>query len=366
MTRVLIIGGYGNFGGYIARTLARDPALTLVIAGRSLAKATAFAAGLHAGNPAEGVSLDITADVAAAIAAVRADIVIHTTGPFQSQDYRVARAAIACGAQYLDLADARAFVAGVGVLDRAAKAARVAVIAGASSVPCLTAAVIDRYLPDFAELRSVDYGISAAQQTNRGLATTAAILSYVGKGFDALKDGKPKRVHGWQNMRSRVYPELGRRLFGDCDIPDLTLFPERYPSLGTLRFGAGHEIAALHLGTWALSWLVRAGLVRGLAPYAAPLLRIAFLFDRFGSSRSGFHMILSGTGHDGHPRERRFFIVARSGHGPYIPCMPAILLTRRIARGEAIAPGARACLDLIDLPTYLAALDGLDISIHAD
>ena len=51
--RILILGGYGNFGSYVARALKDDPAITLIIAGRSLAKAQAFAAGLGGANPAE-------------------------------------------------------------------------------------------------------------------------------------------------------------------------------------------------------------------------------------------------------------------------------------------------------------------------
>jgi hypothetical protein len=85
-----------------------------------------------------------------------------------------------------------------------------------------------------------------------------------------------------------------------------------------------------------------------------------------GSSRSGFHMYLTGTSKDGAARTARFFIIARSGHGPYIPCVPAILLTRKLARGEIDQRGAGACVDLIDLETYLAALAHLDISIVAD
>jgi hypothetical protein len=43
--------------------------------------------------------------------------------------------------------------------------------------------------------------------------------------------------------------------------------------------------------------------------------------------------------------------------------MPAILLARGLANGEMSVTGARACLDLIDLQTYLGALEGLDIEI---
>jgi hypothetical protein len=175
-----------------------------------------------------------------------------------------------------------------------------------------------------------------------------------------------RTIYGWQDLHAEPYPELGNRLFGDCDIPDLTLFPQRYPGLRSQRFSAGHELAVLHIGTWMLSWLVRFGLVRSLADHAEPLLRLALIFDRFGSSRSGFHMYLSGIGHDGAPRRARFFLIARSGHGPYIPCMPAILLARKLARGELARRGAMPCLDLITLADYLTALEGLDISVVRD
>ena len=69
-----------------------------------------------------------------------------------------------------------------------------------------------------------------------------------------------QRVFGWQGLHSEVYPELGRRWFGYCDVPDLELFPLRYPTLKQIRFGAGHEIAILHFGTWLLSWGARFGL----------------------------------------------------------------------------------------------------------
>jgi NAD(P)-dependent dehydrogenase (short-subunit alcohol dehydrogenase family) len=363
--RVLIIGGYGNFGGYIARALAADPNIVTLVAGRSLAKARSAAASLAAANPAEGYAVDINGDLAAAFATIQPNLVIHTSGPFQGQDHHVARAAIAAGADYVDMADSRDFVASIGELDYAAKAAGVAVVAGASSVPCLTAAFIDRYRPAFARLDSAVYGITTAQQTNTGLGTAAAVLGYVGKPFMRIVNGRAKRTFGWQGLHAVRYPELGTRLFGDCDVPDLTLFPTRYPDLRELRFVAGHEVKLLHLGTWLLSWLVRLGLIDSLARYAPSLLRAASLFDPLGSGRSGLHMILSGTGHDGKPMTVRIFMVARQAHGPNIPCIPAIVLARRIAAGKRLAPGARPCLDLMDLDVLLDALDDLDITTVA-
>lgn len=364
--RILIIGGYGNFGSTIARRLARDERIRLLIGGRSHARAAAFAAQLPARHAAEAVALDIGGDLCRALAAARPDIVIHTTGPFQRQGYGVAEACIAQGCHYLDLSDARDFVAGIGRLDGAARGRNVAVISGASSVPCLSAAIVDRYRPHFATLERADYGISAAQQTNRGLATTASILSYVGRPFLGLRDGVRTPVYGWQGIHTVTFPELGRRWFGNCDVPDLALFPGRYPELKTLRFAAGHDIALMHFGLWGLSWLVRGGVLPPLDRFAPQLLRLSFLFRALGGSRSGLHMFLYGTGHDGRPHRVRFFIIARSGHGPHIPCAPAIILAQRLARGEPVAAGARPCLDLIDLAAYRAALRGLDITFVTD
>lgn len=366
VARVLIIGGYGNFGSYIARSLKSDTDIRLLIGGRSLAKARTFAASLDAFHSAESHSFDIDEDLAAAFARIAPDIVVHTAGPFQKQDHRVARACLAQGCHYLDLADARDFVTTIDRLDAKARAKDVLVVSGASTVPCLTAAVIDAYVPAFARLDAVDYGISTAQRANPGLATASAILSYVGKPMTMLRGGKMKIVYGWEDTHAERYPELGWRLFGNCEIPDLTLFPKRYPTLRSMRFAAGHELKLLHMGTRMLGALVRLGLVRCLDNKAAGLQRLAFLFDRWGSGRSGFHMILAGIGRDGEPLNRRFVIVARSGHGPYIPCMPAIIMTRRLVKGAAPQRGAMPCVGLIDLDTYLAAIEGLDISIIRD
>jgi len=92
---------------------------------------------------------------------VNVDLLIHTAGPIQGQDCLVARAAIEAGGHYIDLADGREFVAGVCTLSALASAAGVTVISGASSVPALSSAVIDRYLPRFRRLEAIRIGISS-------------------------------------------------------------------------------------------------------------------------------------------------------------------------------------------------------------
>lgn len=364
--RILVAGGYGNFGGVIAREIASDPHIQVIVGGRSDEKARLFVRGLYAANPPASCAIDLVNAPEDALARAKPDLVIHASGPFQSQDYAVARACIARGTHYVDLADGREFVAGFAALDSAARAQDVLAITGASSVPCLTAAIIDAYLPGFSRLESIDYGISTAQRANRGRATTESVLGYLGRPIPVLRDGQPSVAYGWGDTRRVHYPELGDRLIGDCDIPDLALFPMRYPTLRDIRFGAGHELAPLHLATRAMAALVTNGILRAPERFAVPLLSLMRFFDLFGSSKSGFHMFLKGEGVDGHLRERRFFLIARQGHGPLIPCVPAILLAQRFAAGTLNEHGARACVDLIDLDSYLAALSRWDIVAHRD
>lgn len=356
--RALIIGGYGNFGSFITERLEDDTDLHVIVAGRSLEKARSFATRF---DHVEAARIDAEEDLAPVLSTLNPDIVIHTSGPFQGQGYKVAEACINHGCHYLDLADGRAFVDGISTLDAEAKKNGVCVISGASSVPCLSSALLDHYQVEFGQIDTVDYAITTAQQTNRGLATTAAILGYTGKPFATQIDGRDQTVHGWQGLHIRKFPKLGNRFLGYCDVPDLSLFPIRYPGLKTIRFYAGLEVPVLHLGLWSISWLVRWGLIRNLEKWASFLLSASRAFDLFGSADSGFQMVMSGRDKIGSCLVIKFDLTARSGDGPFIPCMPAIILAKKLAGSQPVAHGAYPCVGAVSKDEYLKALSDLDI-----
>lgn len=107
--KTLVLGGYGNFGARICRALARERSIELLIAGRDLGRARALAAELGQGT--QGLMLDWAAPgFADALRQLGVELLIHTAGPFQQQDYAVAAGAAAAGAHYIDLADGRRFV----------------------------------------------------------------------------------------------------------------------------------------------------------------------------------------------------------------------------------------------------------------
>ena len=356
--KVVVLGGYGNFGTVIVNRLCGIAGMQVWIAGRDLAKAERLAAEVGC----QAVRLDGNqADLAARLNELGTDLLISTAGPFQGQDYRVAQAAITAGAHYLDLADAREFACGIGELDQAARRADVLVSSGVSSVPALSAAVIDLLLPRFSRLDSIWHGISSSEKTP-GVSTLAAVLNYCGKPFRQWRDGQWREVYGWQDLAAHDFPApLGRRWLGNCDIPDLELFPARYPGVRDVRFSAGVGLRITQFGTWLLSWLVRGGLLRSGVPLAGLLHRGAVLVEPFGDRLSGMFVKLQGQGADGQPLNLCWELIARDNHGPNIPCMAAVALARKLAAGNLEQRGAMPCMGLLSVDEYLAELEGLQI-----
>lgn len=364
MRRILIVGGYGAFGAHAAERLAREPGIEIIVAGRSLENARQYANRLSeiAGVEVDHATIDATAATDVDLRALRADVLINASGPFQRQDYGLARAAIGAGCHYLDLADARAFVTGIGSLDAKARLAGVSVVSGASSVPGLSSAVVQRLAADLDQIEEVHIGISPGNSFDPGAATVASIVGQAGKPFAVRRDGEDVAAYGWQGLHRHRFPEIGERWMSDVDVPDLDLLPQHYPALATARFSAGLEVGMFHLGLWGMSWLVRAGIVRDLGTLTRPLLAAKRKLSTLGSDRGG--MFVRVTGHDGEgaPRTLTWHLIARSGHGPYVPAMPAVILAKRLVADAGPRPGATPCFGLFTLAEFEAEVADLDIT----
>ena len=357
--RALILGGYGNFGKRIAESLIKEK-IPVIIAGRNEQKAIACCNALSAGWTSYSV-FDVKNNLKENLEKLKPVVVINTCGPFQNSDYSVAEQCIDCGVHYIDLADGRAFVNGITILDQPAKKKNVSIISGASTVPCLASAVIEHYRQQFSTIEFLKYGISPGQKAERGLATTRAIMTYVGRPLSPFPGIVPV-VYGWQNIYRQPYPEIGRRWMANCDIPDLGLFPPHY-GIRKIQFSAGLELSLPHLGLWLLSWLVRAGVPLDLPKLASPLLTMSDWLNGFGSADGGMHMIFEGKDRQGLPLTCKWFIIAKDGDGPYIPTVPAVVLAAKLINGQLQKTGAYPCVGIISLDEYMNGLQGKAVSI---
>jgi hypothetical protein len=361
MHRVLVLGGYGFFGSRICLALARHPRVQLFIAGRDPRKATALAYQcglaadrarvLDATNPQLGLQLR----------KLQIGTLIHTVGPFQGQDYAVARAAIDARSNYLDLADGRAFVNGITTLDAAARGAGVAVVSGVSSLPALSSAVVDRYREEFQRLDTIRIGITSGAVIP-GIATIRAILGYCGKTIRVLERGQWMDAHGWLDRIEHDFPKpVGRRSLSRCDVPDLDLLPKRFAGVRTVSFHAGFASEAGHKLVEFLATRVRDGKMRSAVPYAWLLDRLGRWLQPFLSDRGAMFVTMEGIDADGAPLAMTWNLVARQNDGPNIPCAAAIALAGKIASGAKPPAGAMPCLGLLTVDDIMQPLKGLSV-----
>ncbi|HEX7966850.1 MAG TPA: saccharopine dehydrogenase NADP-binding domain-containing protein [Stellaceae bacterium] len=360
-----MLGAAGVFGSRICRRLARHGEMRVIAAGRTRAALDALAAAVAQEAPDSRLVvlvLDAPRDLAHALEAMRPNLVIHTAGPFQGQDYAVAEICIRHGVHYVDIADGRDFVVNFFRLDQAARAAAVVAVSGASSVPALSAAAVDALRGEFAQLDTIEIGISPGNRAPRGPALIAAFLGYAGRPMARWEDGSWQTVHGWHDLHRRAIDGVGKRWFSACDVPDLALFPARYPGVSTVTFHAGLELGLLHLGLWLLAWLPRARLLPNLAAFTGLASALARVTLPLGSDRGGMFVTLTGTGRDGSKLARSWSLVAAAGHGPFVPATPAVLLARKLAQSAIAWRGAGPCLDLFTLDEFRAEIADLDIS----
>ncbi len=357
---ILVFGGYGGFGARLSRRLAAA-GHDVVVAGRRLKCAEAFCAIHPACRP---LLADRNDDARPTLEQIRPKLVIDAAGPFQSSGYALAAACIAAGIPYLDLADGRSFVAGIGVLDAAARAAGVAVLSGASSVPALSGAVVRHLATGMDGVSAVEMAISGSNRATAGTSVADAILSTVGKPLRLWRGRRWAMGVGWQELRRERFAfadgsSLGQRWTALADVPDLDLLPGRLPGRPAVSFRAGTDVALQVIGLWLASWPVRWGWLPSLRGFARGLLPAQRLTTRWGSDRSGMVVRLFGLA-EGCRVERRWTLVAADGHGPEIPTLAAAILTGRILSGS-IAPGARDAGTALDLSDFEPSFAGLSI-----
>lgn len=363
--KVLIVGGYGAFGARLVRLLADEPRLTLLVAGRSEAKARTLCEAVGGKAALLPFRFDRDGDLAAQLAAGKPDLLIDASGPFQAYGeapYRVAEACIVAGVSYLDLADAAGFVAGIAALDEAAVSKGVFVLSGVSTCPALTSAAVRHVTKGWRSVQSVIGGIAPTPWAGLGLSVVQAVAGYAGRPVGLWRDGRAAIAPGMTETRRLAVGPPGRvplqsTLFALAETPDLKVLPPRYPKLRELWMGAGTRPESLLRVLVALARRVAAGKLESLSPFAK-LFHWGASHVRWGEHRGGMVVEATGEDADGFAAKHSWHLLAEGDDGPFIPCMAAEAIVRRLLAGEPPAAGARPCTDDLDMADFEARFAG--------
>jgi hypothetical protein len=363
--KILILGGYGVFGGRLAELLADMPGLDLYICGRDLGRAERFCTAYRGVARVHPHLLD-RRDIGPALADLRPDLVVDASGPFQdygADGYRVVEACIAAKVDYLDLADGADFVFGIDRFDAAAKAAGIFILSGVSSFPALTGAVL-REMAKTMDIRSVEGGIAPSPFAGIGLNVMRAVVGYAGAPVKLRRGGKDGHGIGLAESLRYTVAVPGRLPlrnihFSLVDVPDLQLIPRARPALTDIWMGAGPVPEILHR---ILNLLAKARALFHL-PSLEPFSRLFYAVlnrMRFGEHRGG--MFIRARGLDGgNMVERSWHLLAEGDDGPYIPSMAIEAIVRKLRAGDRPAAGARSSVDALTLADYDALFDGRSI-----
>lgn len=357
--RILIVGGYGVFGGRLAKLLAGEARCTLLIAGRSLEKAQAFVYGKAGTATLVATRFDRDGNLAAQLAALKPDIIVDASGPFQDYGeapYKLVSAAIAAGVNYLDLADGSGFVDGVGQFDSAAKARGVFVLSGVSSFPVLTSAAVSELARGFAAIDHISAGVAPSPYAGVGENVIRAIASYAGKPVSLIRDGRPAVAYGLaETRRVTIAPPghlpLRSTLFSLVDVPDLRVLPKNIPGLKLIWMGAGPVPEIWHRGLAILANGVRLRILPPLTPLA-PLFHWVINHVRWGEHRGGMFVSVAGRTATGESVTRSWHMIADGDAGPLIPSMAAEALIRNCLGDRSPASGARSAANALTLADY--------------
>jgi hypothetical protein len=281
------------------------------------------------------------------------DTLIHTSGPFDNQtqrQYLVARSCVQNGTNYIDLADDREFVSGIYSLDEQAKKSNVAVISGASTVPGISYAVVEHLSKHFSVMESVECSLNVGSATiPKGKATIESLLLYCGKPYKVLKNGEWRSTYGYLNMKLQTFLGLHTsRIVSDFNVPDLTLLPQKYPSLKTVDFKAGVELKLQQLGMTWMGWLTKNRIFSAWSKLGS----IAFepvrrFFAIFGGEEGVMKVTIKGQDKSGVNQTADWYLIA-VGDGPNNPVLPAIILANKLAHNKnEVVPGAYPCLGTV-------------------
>ncbi|NKM20237.1 DUF4166 domain-containing protein [Rhizobium laguerreae] len=379
---LLIIGGYGTFGGRLAQLLGDEPRLRLLVAGRSLEKADDFVADLRSpkdgaeglgsnnlGALVQAVRFDRDGDLTEQLTRMRPHLVVDASGPFQSfgkHAYKVAEACIDIGIDYADIADSTGFVAGIDGLDAGAKAKGTFALSGLSSLPALSFAALDAMAAHFSRIDSIAAGIAPSSHVRIGLNVVRAIASYAGKKIIVRRDGRPAAGRGLIDaMQVTVAPPgaapLRSRTFLLVDAPDLALLPARFADLKSSFTGVGTEPQPLQRLLSLAARLVHLRLLPSLLPFARLLQRASHAFA-VGDHRGGMFVRVGGLDHAGDRLTSGWHLIAEGDDGPFIPVIGVDALVRRLLSGIRPENGARSAAGELQLVDFEAAFRRFSIT----
>jgi saccharopine dehydrogenase (NAD+, L-lysine-forming) len=188
--QIVILGGYGQVGRVIARSLARVYPGRVTVAGRDAGKAEAFAAEL--GHGANAMRADVTRDADALLGDARLVVVC-----VDQRDANFAERCLAAGVHYVDVTAERRSLVGFAALDPVARRAGATAVISVGLAPGLTNLLVARAAAAVGRPAHADIFLVLGLGDAHGDAAIDWTLDHLDAPFEIREGGRQRRVTGF-------------------------------------------------------------------------------------------------------------------------------------------------------------------------
>jgi hypothetical protein len=345
----VVFGGYGTFGAHVARELARLGTV-VVVAGRSAARAEAFANSL--GPLHRGCGADLTQPASCRAALEGSTVAVNCAGPFADFDATLLEACLAANCHYADIADDRAYTVRVRAHGERFRRRGLAAVHGCSSLPALSGALALRLREAAgADPERARVTLFIGNANPKGAAASASFLRTLGQPIAAPQG----TLLGFRDREVvPLPPPFGRRAVFNFDGPEYDLFPALL-GVRAVSVKVGFE---LRLVTYAFAFLARLGLRYGRRT-AALLAGPGRLLSRLGCSGGAVLTELFFAG-----GKVRRAAVAGARDGQRLAALPCALVAHALTQGRARARGALTAYEYLGAAELLRAVAGQGFELY--
>lgn len=306
MKRVIVVGGFGFFGGAVVELLRAIGVAPLIASRRATA------------------DLQIDAEDPASLRAGlrREDIVVDTAGPFQNRTTALVEAAMDIRFDVIDISDSLDYTLRVDALRPRIEETGIRVLTSCSSVSTVVAALVRR--SGVQDPVRVSVFLSPAAKETASSGTGGSLQHSLGRTIRVLRGGRLVSAVGWRESRPfQMPPPIGRACGYLMESVHALTLPRIWPSLREADFWVDSRVPGLNLvfslaaRVPVMRWIVSRLQSRGLV--VARLL---------GSKAGGMLVEIEGAG-----AVAQAILVARR-RSYLVAVAPAVLVARALSEGR--------------------------------
>jgi hypothetical protein len=355
MRRAIVFGGYGVFGSQVARALSQW-GVPLAIAGRDHVRAEVLARQL--GGDCTALVADVTQlDSCRGVLAgsgTAGTVAVNCAGPFQRLGPALLEACLDAGCPYVDIADDRAYAAGVRAQDQRWRERGLTAVYGCSSLPGIAGALALVARDGIVSaVRRARVTLVIGNRNPKGEAAIRSLLAGLGQPIQAPQG----LLRGFRDREVVSLPApFGRRAVFNFESPDYDLLAPLL-STGAVSVKVAFE---MRLATYGIALLAASPI--GLGTRLAPVLGlVGRVLGRHGYSGGAVMTELFLA--DGLVQSACLY---GENDGQRMAALPAALVALELCAGEVPATGTMTAYEFLGARRLLEMLVDAGFTLHTE